>query len=260
MSTIDHQIHSDGVGSDSPLLGDIEQILGYEFLDRDLLALALTHASRADHRLASNERLEFLGDAVLGMVVCEDLFRQYATLQEGDLTKLKSAVVSRETCADIADALGLDRFILLGKGMSNREALPRSLSAGVFEAVIGAIFLDGGYDAAKVFLLRVLKKRIVHAAESGHQQNFKSVLQQLAQQHLTDSPQYVMLDEQGPDHAKCFEICVEIGAVRFPSSWGASKKRAEQQAALNALIELGFAVIDPATGDATLVEDLLIEE
>jgi ribonuclease-3 len=221
-----------------------EKIVGRSFGDRRLLCLALTHSSSADHRLASNERLEFLGDAVLGMVVCEYLFEKYPELEEGEMTKIKSAVVSRDTCAKVAQKLGLDGLMHLGKGMSTRGDIPHSLAAGVFEAVLGALYLDAGYDAARAFIRRCLQARIRHAVDSGHQQNFKSVLQQLSQQNLSQTPQYVMLDEKGPDHAKCFEICVEIGARRYASSWGRSKKHAEQQAALNALLELGFAVRD----------------
>lgn len=226
------------------LVDRAQVILGHTFTDRGLLSLALTHASSAEHRLASNERLEFLGDAVLGLIVCEYLFAHYPDLQEGDLTKIKSAVVSRETCARVADELGLTDLIVLGKGMSNRGSIPRSLSAGVFEAVIGALFIDAGMEFTRSFVLGGVKGIIRSAVRSGHQQNFKSVLQQLVQQNMGISPQYLLLDEKGPDHAKCFEICVEVGAHRFPSSWGRSKKAAEQQAALNALIGLGYAVLD----------------
>ena len=226
---------------DSNEIRTAEELLGHQFEDKQLLVRALTHASLVDSRLQSNERLEFLGDAVLGVVVCQWLFDQYEELLEGDLTKIKSTVVSRRTCADVADELGLDELLRLGKGMSTRAALPGSVLAAVYESLIGAVFLDGGLDAARRFILKGLKPRIDRAARSGHQYNFKSVLQQTAQQVLGQTPQYVVLDEQGPDHAKCFEICVEIGARRFGSCWGPSKKQAEQQAALTALLELGFA-------------------
>jgi ribonuclease-3 len=218
-----------------------EDMLGYRFASSELLARALTHASLADSRLHSNERLEFLGDAVLGMVICDFLFREYDHLLEGELTKIKSNVVSRRSCADLAEQMGLDRLLRLGKGMSNRGSLPTSVLSAVYEAVVGAIYVDGGIEAASAFILRGLGPMIAAAARSGHQHNFKSVLQQTAQQMLDQTPQYIVLDEKGPDHAKCFEICVEIGSRRFPSSWGASKKQAEQSAALQALIELGAA-------------------
>ena len=220
---------------------DVEQLLGHEFKDKKLLEQSLTHASLADSRLQSNERLEFLGDAVLGMVVCGHLFDKFDTLLEGELTKIKSTVVSRRTCALVADELGLDGLLRLGKGMSDRSALPRSVVAAVYESLIGALYLDGGLKVARRFILEHLEAAIDYAAQSGHQYNFKSVLQQTAQQLLDQTPQYIVLDEKGPDHAKCFEICVEIGARRFKSCWGPSKKQAEQEAALEVLLELGAA-------------------
>ena len=222
-----------------------EAQLGYEFTDKDLLVQCLTHASVVDSRLDSNERMEFLGDAVLGSVVCEYLFATYDDFLEGEMTKIKSSVVSRRVCAEVADELALEDLIKLGKGMSNRMALPRSVLAAAYEAIIGAVFLDGGYEAAKQFILQHIAHRIKRAASSGHQYNFKSVLQQAAQEDFSAPPHYVLLDEQGPDHAKCFEVCVELGAHRYPSCWGPSKKQAEQLAALAALLEIGYAYKTP---------------
>jgi ribonuclease-3 len=218
-----------------------EKLLGHRFSDKDLLIQALTHASVADSRLESNERLEFLGDAVLGLVVCQYLHETYEDLLEGDLTKIKSSVVSRHTCAEIATEHGLDELLRLGKGLAERHSLPGSVLAAVYESLIGALQIDGGLAAARKFILKGMKPTIKRAAGSGHQYNFKSVLQQTAQEELGQQPQYLVLDEKGPDHAKCFEVCVEVGARRFNSCWGASKKQAEQQAALEALLELGFA-------------------
>ncbi len=222
-----------------------ERLLGHRFHDRDLLLQALTHASVADTRLMSNERLEFLGDAVLGLVVCEYLFDQYDDLLEGELTKIKSSVVSRRTCADIAQASGLDELLRLGKGLGERGSLPKSVLAAVYESLIGAIYVDGGLEVARKFILKGIASTVGLAAGSGHQYNFKSVLQQTAQEVLNLQPQYIVLDEKGPDHAKCFEICVEIGARRFASCWGSSKKQAEQMAALEAMLDLGFATRRP---------------
>ena len=221
-----------------------ERLLGHRFADKELLEQALTHASVAPSRLQSNERLEFLGDAVLGLVICEYLYEHYTDLLEGDLTKIKSSVVSRRTCADIADELGLDELLRLGKGLAERESLPRSVLAAVYESLIGALLVDGGLDVARRFIVKGMKRTITQAAGSGHQHNFKSVLQQSAQEVLRQQPQYLVLDEKGPDHAKCFEVCVEMGAQRYPSCWGPSKKQAEQLAALQALFELGFAEQD----------------
>lgn len=224
-------------------LGTLEraqEVLGYTFRDIALLDSALTHASTTDTRVDSNERLEFLGDSVLGLIVCDYLFGTYPDLLEGDLTKIKSAAVSRRMCARIATQLGLDTMLLLGKGMKTRSALPSSLAAAVLESAIGAIYLDGGIDAARAFLLPLLAPHIDQAASSGHQQNFKSVLQHVSQQRFSASPVYQLLDEKGPDHAKCFEVAVELDGRRFPSCWASSKKQAEQQAALKSLEVLGL--------------------
>ncbi|MCA9295071.1 MAG: ribonuclease III, partial [Phycisphaerales bacterium] len=188
-----------------------------------------------------NERLEFLGDAILGAVVCQYLFSKYEEYLEGELTKIKSSVVSRKVCAEVARELNLGQLLRLGKGMTTRAALPPSVVAAVFESIIGAIYLDGGFEAASEFILRHLKSRIHCAAQSDHHSNFKSALQQAAQQLFNKAPQYLVLDEQGPDHSKCFEVCVEIGARRFEPCWGPSKKQAEQLAALQALLELDLA-------------------
>jgi len=181
------------------------------------------------------------GDAILGAVVCEHLYRTYPDELEGELTKIKSNAVSRRVCAEIAAELGLAAAVHLGKGMGSREELPQSLLAAIFEAIVGAIYLDGGIGPARTFTLRALDARIARSTTLGHQQNFKSVLQQSLQQRDLGTPTYLVLDEKGPDHAKCFEICVEVGARRFASCWGMSKKAAEQQAALEALVELGLA-------------------
>ena len=239
-------------------LQKIESVLGYSFGDPSSLERALTHASIADDRLESNERLEFLGDAVLGYVVCEELYRHFDDLLEGELTKIKSAVVSRQLCARIAKELGLDQMLRLGKGMQARDSLPSSLAAAVFESVIGAILLDGGIDAAKRFILEQVEPHIEEAAASGHQQNFKSVLQQHAQAHLDDQPVYVLKSETGPDHAKKFEIAVQLGERFFESSWASSKKRAEQKAALIALEALGL-IRETRDGQVVYVPEEMFE-
>lgn len=217
-----------------------QRALGYEFKNPDLIVRALTHASIAETKTDSNERMEFLGDSVLGLIVSERIYHRFPTLLEGEMTKIKSTAVSRQTCAMIARTLGLDELLVTGKGMQTAEAMPHSLAAAVLEAVIAAVYLDGGFAAAEGFVGPLVDPLIERAASSGHQENFKSVLQQHAQQTDQDTPVYRVLDEKGPDHAKCFKVCVEIGAHRFTPSWGQSKKQAEQTAALNALTELGL--------------------
>lgn len=217
----------------------IEQILGYKFQNEELLALALTHSSAVDDRLLSNERLEFLGDSVLALVVCQALFEKFPAYLEGDLTKVKSMLVSRGTCARVSRKLGLQKFLKIGKGMISNKALSGSLAAGVLETVIGAIYLDGGLEAARTFILKVMGTKIEQSDAEHSQGNFKSLLQQYAQEHFNATPSYILLDEKGPDHNKCFELEVTISNQRFHSAWGTNKKEAEQKAAFNALVELG---------------------
>ncbi len=221
-----------------PSLEECERQLGYVFSDKGLLHAALTHASGADHRLASNERLEFLGDAILGAIVCEQLFHKYPEYLEGDLTKIKSVVVSRQTCAKLSGLLNMERFLILGKGMATHPSIPTSLLADVFESLVAAIYLDGGDDAVQKFLLPRIIPEIELAAEGESASNYKSLLQQLAQREHGTTPSYQLLDEKGPDHSKCFKIAAQIGNNRFQAAWGRNKKEAEQRAARNALSEI----------------------
>lgn len=216
----------------------LEQRIGYVFGDRALLHAALTHASGAMHRLRSNERLEFLGDAILGAVVCDLLFRQYPEYLEGDLTKIKSIVVSRQTCAKLSEQLGLEEFLKLGKGMTTSPGVPPSLLANVFESLVAAVYLDGGHEAARRFIETHVGPQIELAAGGHHAANFKSLLQHLAQREFNTTPTYQLLDEKGPDHSKCFKISAQIGRNRYPPAWGRNKKEAEQRAARNALSEI----------------------
>lgn len=216
----------------------LEKVLQYEFSDVSLLEKAMTHASEAESRLDSNERMEFLGDAILAAVICEGLFERFDDYLEGDLTKIKSKLVSRKTCAEIAAELGLNEALKVGPGMAKSKSLNGSLAAGAIEAVIAAIYLDGGFGKAREFVLRIFGPLLESADAREHQENFKSVLQQHVQQHLDTVVAYELLDEKGPDHNKCFECAVVINEHRYPSAWGTNKKEAQQQAAYNALIEL----------------------
>lgn len=219
-------------------LEDCEKRIGYEFADKMLLREALTHASGALHRLVSNERLEFLGDAILGAVVCDLLFHQYTEYLEGDLTKIKSIVVSRLTCAKISESLGLQEFLIIGKGMTTHPSVPASLLADVFESLIAGVFLDGGKDAAWEFVTKYIDPEIELAAGGETGGNYKSLLQQLAQREHGSTPTYQLLDEKGPDHSKCFKIAARIGPRKYQPAWGRNKKEAEQRAARNALSQL----------------------
>lgn len=218
------------------------EILGYTFKNPDLLTESLTHASIANTRLLSNERMEFLGDAVLDLVVCEALYRRFPEFLEGDLTKIKSAVVSRKTCAEISIETGLTELLITGKGISSRDSLPSSLAAAVYESIVAAIYIDGGFEVAKEYILRTINSKIDAIAADEHQQNYKAVLQQHAQKSMGATPVYELMDEKGPDHSKCFEVGVVIDGKRYTSAWGPNKKTAEQKAARHALEDLGVIV------------------
>jgi len=215
-----------------------QEVLDYRFKDEMFLREALTHASGADHRLVSNERLEFLGDAILGAIVCELLFLKFPEYLEGEMTRVKSVVVSRHTCAKISRKLGFEEFLVLGKGMGSQEETPPSVLADVFESLIGAIYLDGGMEAAKRFIVQHIEAEIDLAVGGHGGVNYKSNLQQVAQRQFGETPTYLLLDEKGPDHSKCFKISAQIGRQRYAPAWGRNKKDAEQRAAMNALSEL----------------------
>ncbi|RCS54888.1 ribonuclease III [Bremerella cremea] len=228
----------DSLDSSEDQLSECEQKLGYTFQNRALLQSALTHASGASHRLGSNERLEFLGDAILGKYVCETLFHKFPNYLEGDLTRIKSIVVSRSTCARLSDAMGLEPFLILGKGMASSQSVPRSLLADVFEAIIAAIYLDGGNEKVNGFLDVVLAEEIEQASAGEVGSNYKSMLQQYAQREFGTTPNYELVAEKGPDHSKIFNVAVQLQGNRYTSAWGSNKKEAEQRAAKNALHEI----------------------
>lgn len=233
--SIDAPAVVDGRGAD---LAACQARIGYLFRDPQLLVSALSHASGVAHRLSSNERMEFLGDAILGMVVCERLFTQYPEYSEGELTKIKSVVVSRDTCARICDSLGLSEYLILGKGMAADPQAPRSVLAAAIESLVAAIYLDGGMAAAEEFILRHVVGEIEAAVSSEFGGNYKSLLQQHAQREHGMTPSYYLLDEKGPDHSKCFKISAQVGGRLFMPAWGKSKKESEQRAAHNAVNEL----------------------
>jgi ribonuclease-3 len=225
---------------EAEILEECQKAIGYQFRQPELLRAALTHASGANTRLASNERLEFLGDAVLGLVTCEQLYLRFPDYQEGDLTKIKSVVVSRRTCARFSRALNLGEFLFLGKGVYLRDStvVASSMLADVYESMVAAIYLDGGLEIARNFILQHLGPEIEQVAEGAHGGNFKSLLQQVAQREFSATPQYILLDEKGPDHSKCFKIAAMIGRHTYAGAWGRNKKEAEQRAAMNALAQV----------------------
>lgn len=231
-----------------------QELIGYKFRDIEFLQSALKHASGVSHRLASNERMEFLGDAILGFVVCEKLYSQYPEYLEGELTKVKSVVVSRDTCARISEKLGLQQFLVLGKGMAADPDIPKSVVAAALESLIAAIYLDGGIDPARDFILRSCETEIEQTVSGEFGENFKSQLQQFAQREHGITPGYHLLDEKGPDHSKCFKIAATVAEQRFPAAWGRSKKESEQRAAHNAMNQLRGEPAPYSSEESTLDE------
>ncbi len=223
---------------DSKAIKNLEQALSYEFTDKHLIQQAMCHSSFVDHRLLSNERLEFFGDSVLSLVICQTLFEQLPNAHEGSLTEMRSMIVSRLTCTRVTKNLDISPYIKVGKGISNNKDISDSILAGVIEAVIAAIYLDGGLEAARDFILTSFAPYISLAKSQKNCGNYKSALQQYAQQQFGTTPNYDLMDEKGPDHNKCFEYQVSVKGQVFPSAWGTNKKRAEQKAAFNALIAL----------------------
>ena len=219
-------------------LAECQRRLEYEFRDQSLLVAALTHASGAQHRLASNERLEFLGDAILGFIVCETLYRIFPDSLEGDLTRIKSVVVSRETCSRISDHLQLVDFLIVGKGLSVNKPVPTSVLSDLFESLVAAIYLDGGLEPVRALVSRFIEPEIVKVASGEQGSNHKSLLQQLAQRDFGVTPTYEVIEEAGPDHSKSFHVSAQIGSRSYSPAWGRNKKEAEQRAALNALAEI----------------------
>jgi ribonuclease-3 len=215
-----------------------EQCLGYQFQNRQFLVEAITHASVADSRLTSYERLEFLGDSILGFVVCEYLFQRYPEWLEGDLTKIKSKVVSRQSCAEIGKSLHIEQWLDVGKGVGIRGKVPKSLLANAFESILAAIYLDGGMNAAKSFLAPLVESQVDEAVQGGLEINYKSDLQQYAQKRFGLPPHYALLEDRGPDHDKWFKVSARIDKRSFEPAWGQNKKEAEQRAAANALASI----------------------
>ena len=214
-----------------------QQAIQYRFQNLQFLETALTHTSCAATPSDSNERMEFLGDSVLGMVITEDLYRQFPKLQEGALSIIRGNIVSRKSCARIARSLELGDALFLGKGIT---VIPSSILANALESVIAAVYLDGGIEPAKKLIRRLFREIFESAAVSPDGNNYKAELQALTQRqsdHL--NPVYHLLDEQGPEHRKCFKIQAQIGTRFFQAAWGNTKKDAEQRAAENAMAELG---------------------
>lgn len=211
---------------------------GYAFKNIDLLRQALTHTSYAnEHHIADNERLEFLGDAVLELTISDTLYHQYPNDPEGHLTRMRANIVRGLTIAEASRKLGLGYMMFLGKGerLSGGE-LRTSLLADVFEATIGAIYLDSGLEAAQTYILQQLKDVIQHSARTLFSEDYKTTLQEFVQSK-PEKPQlaYKLLGDYGPDHDKVFKIGIYMNEQLLAVAEGRSKKQAEQKAANKAL-------------------------
>jgi ribonuclease-3 len=209
--------------------------LPYDFSDVELRDLAFTHSSLGLER--DNERLEFLGDAALDLVVAEELFRHHADLPEGELTELKAWVVSRKTLAEAARELGLEERARVGAGLRERT-LPRSVLANLYEAVLGAIYLDGGLEAARAFVLTTLRTPLNQVRHKNQGPNPKQSFQQWCQKRWGELPAYRLLESRGEAHARAFLVAAQVRGEEFPSAWGRTRKEAESWAAHEALLVL----------------------
>jgi len=230
----------------------LQDRIGYLFQDPSLLERALTHPSSTAEDDRDNERMEFLGDSVVNLCVAQALYERHPEWTEGDLTQVKSAVVSTTGLARAAETLALRDVGRFGKGLPQHQPLPPSVYANLFEAVAAAVYLDGGLDAARSFVLRSLGPEMRAMAENGGEPNPKSMLQHIAQKNCGITPHYRVLKTSGPDHGKTFEICAHVGRRSFPAGTGRSKKEAEQAAARLALEVLEAESMLSATAPANI--------
>ncbi len=220
------------------MIKDLETAMGYRFRNITLLQNALTHSSYANERwhnsLMSNERLEFLGDSILGMLVAEHLYKHFPDRPEGELTRMRADMVCEQALAEIAGQLSLGQHLLLGHGEEQTGGRQRaSILADAVESVIAAVFLDGGMEAAKSFVERFVLCHVpVHKFQN---MDYKTALQELVQRKKDQVLTYTLVAESGPDHDKRFEVTVSLNGVQIGSGIGRSKKRAEQDAARSAL-------------------------
>ena len=222
---------------------ELEEKLGYHFENPEYLKTALTHSSYANECRASggsNERLEFLGDSILGLVVADHLFKNYPNLPEGDLTKKRAALVCEKACCGFSQQLGVGKYLLLSRGEQNSGGRTRSsILADAFEAITAAIYLDGGMEESRKFVLRFVLP-LLKASRPKVFKDYKTALQEIVQKNPEESLEYVLTGESGPDHDKHFLVEVRLDNNVIGKGGGRSKKEAEQQAAREALKLMGY--------------------
>lgn len=220
-------------------MSKLENVIGYKFSDASLLTQALTHPSKtfeSQGPCPHNQRLEFLGDAVIQLVLTERLYNMFPQFPEGQLTKLRARLVSRSALFKFANGIGLGDSLIMGKGEETSGGRSRASNlADAFEAVMGAVYLDGGLEAAKAAIGRVCEDSIEQLAQSPEERNPKGELQEALQALAPESPSYKLMEELGPDHSKRFKISVEWQGQTLGKGMGKSKKDAESRAAQDAL-------------------------
>lgn len=220
---------------DADLLSRCEDAIGHTFRDRGLLVQALTHGSAKADDAPSNETYEFLGDAILGMIVSTLIFADHPDADEGRLTKIKAQAVSKKSLHLVAERLGLVDFVIVGNMFADRRSITDSIVADCVEALIAAIYLDAGFDAAIDFVVGNFRESIHLAADEPGSADYKSRLGQWVQKTRRANPAYDVTDVTGPDHARTFTIVVRIDGREIATATGPSKKAAEQEAARLAL-------------------------
>lgn len=224
---------------------NLEEKLGYKFKNIDLLYNALTHSSYANevrNGITSNERLEFLGDSVLSIIVSEFIYEKFANLPEGELTKLRASLVCEKSLCSFSRELNLGEYLRLGKGEEKGGGRNRdSILADAFEAVLAAMYLDGGFNVAKNHVLRFVKVEIEHTDDEVFK-DYKTLLQEIIQRNPEESVAYFLTGESGPDHNKEFTVEVRLNSNVIGTGKGKSKKQAEQMAAKQALSLMGAEI------------------
>ncbi len=223
---------------------EFQEIINYQFKDEKLLYESLSHSSFANENKKlrkSNERLEFLGDSVLSIVVSEYLFEHYKHMPEGELTRIRASLVCEKSLHSFAQEINLGKFIMLGKGEEHTGGRERtSILADAFEAVIAAIYLDGGLEAARKHILHFIPNNISLNGSVGFN-DYKTILQEIVQKNPEEKVEYNLTDESGPDHDKAFTVQVMLNTNVIGEGIGKSKKQAEQMAAKEALELMGYA-------------------
>ena len=217
------------------MFNDLEELIGYRFKNHSLLEEALIHSSytkKNEKEKKNNQRMEFLGDSVLGLIVNEYIYRHFSSFSEGEMTKIKSVIVSTATLSKWADSISIGKYIKLGKGESITGGREKpSILAGSFEALLGAIYLDGGLKKAKKMIVHLIKEEIFKIVKEGYIRNYKSLLQEISQKKYKCLPNYQLIKENGPDHNKLFCVNVKIKNKSYGTGFGENKKEAEQEAA-----------------------------